>query len=166
MEIAKNSELQAEYWQLVTNGQLFPKVWILCGIPMTTNLPKLQSPLFYITEGQPEDFNPLGTKRVFYLLKLCRAVVPFCFSVLQQEGLSLCTSTLWTATCSYTLLKPKRHSLRCHGFVVHALLLRMHTNVVDFRVTRMKLTMKLTAWTNILGSMTTDHVITECDVWL
>ena len=36
----------------------------------------------------------------------------------------------------YTLLKPKRHSLRCHGFVVHALLLRMHTNVVDFRVMR------------------------------
>ena len=38
-------------------------------------------------------------------------------------------------TC-YTLLKPKRHSLRCHGFVVYALLLRMHTNVVDFRVMR------------------------------
>ena len=37
---------------------------------------------------------------------------------------------------SNTLLKPKRHSLRCHGFVVHALLLRMHTNVVDFRVMR------------------------------
>ena len=36
----------------------------------------------------------------------------------------------------YTLLKPKRHLLRCHGFVVHALLLRMHTNVVDFRVMR------------------------------
>ena len=35
---------------------------------------------------------------------------------------------------TYTLLKPKRHKLRCHGFVVHALLLRMHTNVVDFRV--------------------------------
>ena len=35
---------------------------------------------------------------------------------------------------SNTLLKPKRHSLRCHGFVVHALLLCMHTNVVDFRV--------------------------------
>ena len=36
----------------------------------------------------------------------------------------------------YTLLKPKRHELRCHGFVVHVLLLRMHTNVVDFRVMR------------------------------
>ena len=36
----------------------------------------------------------------------------------------------------YTLLKPKRHSLRCHDFVVQALLLRMHTNVVDFRVMR------------------------------
>ena len=35
-----------------------------------------------------------------------------------------------------SLLKPKRHSLRCHDFVVHALLLRMHTNVVDFRVMR------------------------------
>ena len=35
-----------------------------------------------------------------------------------------------------TLLKPKRHSLRCHGFMVHALLLRMHTNVVYFRVMR------------------------------
>ena len=30
-----------------------------------------------------------------------------------------------------TLLKPKRHSLRCHGFVIHALLLRMNNNVVD-----------------------------------
>ena len=36
----------------------------------------------------------------------------------------------------YMLLKPKRHSLRCHGFVVHALLLGMHTNVVEFRVMR------------------------------
>ena len=36
----------------------------------------------------------------------------------------------------HTLLKPKRHSLRCHDFVVHALLLRMHTHVVDFRVMR------------------------------
>ena len=35
-----------------------------------------------------------------------------------------------------TLLKPKRHSLRCHGFVVHALLLRMNYNVVDFRIMR------------------------------
>ena len=35
-----------------------------------------------------------------------------------------------------TLLKPKRHTLRCHDFVVHALLLRMHTDVVDFRVMR------------------------------
>ena len=35
-----------------------------------------------------------------------------------------------------TLLKPKRHSLRCHGFMVHALLLHMHTNVVDFTVMR------------------------------
>ena len=35
-----------------------------------------------------------------------------------------------------TLLKPKRHSLRCHGFVVHALLLRINNNVVDFRVMR------------------------------
>ena len=35
-----------------------------------------------------------------------------------------------------TLLKPKRHSLRSHGFVVHALLLRMNNNVVDFRVMR------------------------------
>ena len=36
----------------------------------------------------------------------------------------------------YTLLKPKRHSLRCHGFMVHAFLLLKHTNVVDFRVMR------------------------------
>ena len=48
-----------------------------------------------------------------------------------------------------TLLKPKRHSLRCHDFMVHALLLRICTNVVYFRVmrrlpSRMKLTMKLT----------------------
>ena len=34
------------------------------------------------------------------------------------------------------LLTPKRHSLRCHSFVVHAFLRRMHTNVVDFRVMR------------------------------
>ena len=37
---------------------------------------------------------------------------------------------------SYTLLKPKCHSLRCHDFMVHALLLRMHTNVVYFKVMR------------------------------
>ena len=30
------------------------------------------------------------------------------------------------------LLKPKRHELRCHGFLVHAFLLRMNNNVVDF----------------------------------
>ena len=35
---------------------------------------------------------------------------------------------------TYTLLKPKRHSLRCHDFMVHALLLRMCNNVVEFRV--------------------------------
>ena len=35
-----------------------------------------------------------------------------------------------------TLLKSKRHSLRCHDFLVHAYLLRMCTNVVDFRVMR------------------------------
>ena len=35
-----------------------------------------------------------------------------------------------------TLLKPKRHSFRCHDFMVHALPLRMCTNVVDFRVMR------------------------------
>ena len=33
-------------------------------------------------------------------------------------------------------LKPKCHSLRSHDFMVHALLLRMHTNVVIFRVMR------------------------------
>ena len=59
---------------------------------------------------------------------------------------SLCIDLYELCSLSYTLLKPKRHSLRCHGFVVHALLLRMHTNVVDFRVmrrlpSRMKLTM-------------------------
>ena len=37
--------------------------------------------------------------------------------------------------CQYAV-KPKRHSLRCHGFVVCELLLRMHMNVVDFRVMR------------------------------
>ena len=67
-----------------------------------------------------------------------------------------------------TLLKPKRHSLHCHGFMVHTLLLRMHTNVVCFRVmrrlpSRMKLTMREPTF---MGSMTTDHVITACDVWL
>ena len=34
----------------------------------------------------------------------------------------------------HTLWKPKRHSLRCHDFMVHASLLRMCTNVVYFRV--------------------------------
>ena len=54
---------------------------------------------------------------------------------------------VWTATWlhnfyplktspEYTLLKPKRHYLRCHDFVVHTLLLRMNNNVVDFRVMR------------------------------
>ena len=37
---------------------------------------------------------------------------------------------------NYTLLKPKRHSLRCHDFMVHAFLLRMCTNVVYLRVMR------------------------------
>ena len=40
------------------------------------------------------------------------------------------------STSPYTLLKPKRHSLRWHDFMVHALLLRMCTNVVYFRVMR------------------------------
>ena len=35
----------------------------------------------------------------------------------------------------YMLLKPKHHQLRCHGFVVHTLLLCMNNNV-DFRVMR------------------------------
>ena len=39
-------------------------------------------------------------------------------------------------SADYTLLKPKRHSLRCDSFMVHALLLRMRTNVVYFRVMR------------------------------
>ena len=39
-------------------------------------------------------------------------------------------------TLHNTLLKSKRHSLRCHDFLVHAYLLRMCTNVVDFRVMR------------------------------
>ena len=45
------------------------------------------------------------------------------------------------------LLKPKRHELRCHGFLVHAFLLRMNNNVVDFRVMRtfMPSRMKLTS---------------------
>ena len=34
------------------------------------------------------------------------------------------------------LLKSKRHSLRCHDFLVHGYLLRMSTNVVDFRFMR------------------------------
>ena len=64
-----------------------------------------------------------------------------------------------------TLLKPKRHSLRCHDFVVHALLLRMHTNVVDFRVIANEIDYELTMREpTFMGSMTTDHVITACDV--
>ena len=43
---------------------------------------------------------------------------------------------LFHSSSLYTLLKPKRHSLRCHDFMVHALLLRMRTNVVYFRVMR------------------------------
>ena len=65
-----------------------------------------------------------------------------------------------------TLLKPKRHSLRCHGFMVHALLLRMHTNVVYFRVMRRLYRREwnwLYAWTCIHDN---GHVITARDVWL
>ena len=42
----------------------------------------------------------------------------------------------WLFIVNNMLLKPKRHSFRCHGFLVHTLLLRMHTNVVYFRVMR------------------------------
>ena len=66
------------------------------------------------------------------------------------------TSPEYTWTGVYTLFKPKRHSLR---FMVHALLLHMHTNVVykSYAKTvpsRMKLTMKLTM--REPASMTTD----------
>ena len=59
---------------------------------------------------------------------------PTCY----RSALTICLprAQRYTVDSRYTLLKPKRHSLRCHGFVVHALLLRMHTNVVDFRVMR------------------------------
>ena len=81
-------------------------------------------------------------------------------------------SMIWTKCSSYTLLKPKRHSLCCHGFVVHALLLRMHTNVVDFRVMR-RLCHREWNWqwnwrcvNHIHGIYDNGHVITVCDVWL
>ena len=47
-----------------------------------------------------------------------------------------CTHKDFITASKNTLLKPKRHSLCCHDFMVHALLLRMHTNVVYFRVMR------------------------------
>ena len=58
-----------------------------------------------------------------------------------------------------TLLKFKRHSLRCHDFLVHAYLPRMCTNVVDFRVLRRLCAAVANeidneidkAWTNIPG---------------
>ena len=63
---------------------------------------------------------------------------------------------------SNTLLKPKRHSLRCHDFMVHAfntaLLLRMRTNDIDYEIDY--------AWTSIHGIHDNGHVITACDVWL
>ena len=53
-----------------------------------------------------------------------------------KNGVGKLNTRRYQWTNPLTLLKPKRHSLRCHGFVVHTLLLRMHTNVVDFRVMR------------------------------
>ena len=56
------------------------------------------------------------------------------------------------------MLKPKRHSLRCHGFVVHALLLCMHNNVaneIDNEIDK--------AWTNIPGIH--DNGPRDHDVW-
>ena len=82
-----------------------------------------------------------------------------------DQNLTCCRPTnldLWlksTGCCVYhiinTLLKPKRHSLRCHDFLVHAYLLRMCTNVVDFRVMRRLRRREWNeidrAWTNIPG---------------
>ena len=50
--------------------------------------------------------------------------------------------------CMNMLLKSKGHSLRCHGLVVHTLLLRMNNNVVDFRVMR-KLCHRLWNWQSV-----------------
>ena len=36
------------------------------------------------------------------------------------EGGLFETRGLFKGNLEYTLLKPKRHSLRCHGFMVHA----------------------------------------------
>ena len=75
-----------------------------------------------------------------------------------------------------TLLKPKRHSLRCHGFVVHRFRGSHVTTAHEQQCcrfqsyaktvpSRMKLTTKLTKREpTFLGSMTMDHVITACDV--
>ena len=68
---------------------------------------------------------------------------------------------------AHTLLKPKRHSLRCHGFVVHAYSTAHAHQCCRFQSyaktvpSRMKLTKREPTF---LGSTTTDHVITACDV--
>ena len=64
-----------------------------------------------------------------------------------------------------TLLKPKRHSLRCHGFMGHALLLHMCTNVVYFRVMR-RLCRRKWNWLSWTCIHDNGHMITACDVWL
>ena len=74
-----------------------------------------------------------------------------------------------------TLLKSKRHSLRCHDFLVHACgvpTAHVHQccrfqSYAKTVPSQMKLTTKLTKREpTFLGSMTMDHVITACDVWL
>ena len=53
-----------------------------------------------------------------------------------QVVLKLLQITIRKGNLEYMLFKSKRHSLRCHDFLVHAYLLLMCTNVVDFRVMR------------------------------
>ena len=70
-------------------------------------------------------------------------------------------------------VKVQRSLAPLSRFVVHTFLMRMNKNVVDFRVMRTlcdrlwNLQAKIyIAWTTFLGSTTTDHVITSCDVGL
>ena len=75
---------------------------------------------------------------------------------------------MWSPSVN-TLLKPKRNSLHCHGFMVHAQLLCMRTNVVYFRVMRRLCRREwnwLWNWLREPASMTTKNVITACDIWL
>ena len=82
-----------------------------------------------------ETAHKLGEKLLIIYDWVCQWVVQFSLS--RPLCLPMSNTITWKfeITYMYMLLKSKRHSLRCHDFLVHAYLLRM-CNVVDFRVMR------------------------------